>query len=98
VAFTRDGKFAAVATRRDCKDYINMLACRGWEAMGTFGADTIDLADLEWSPTDSNIAVWDSPLEYKVCNPIMLKIPFKLPPCQLPVLIKLTLLSILDRY
>lgn len=35
--------------------------------MGTFGADTIDLADLEWSPTDSNnIAVWDSPLEYKV--------------------------------
>ncbi|KAG0604314.1 hypothetical protein M758_10G161700 [Ceratodon purpureus] len=66
VAFTRDGKFAAVATRRDCKDYINMLACRGWEAMGTFGADTIDLTDLEWSPTDSNIAVWDSPLEYKV--------------------------------
>jgi hypothetical protein len=45
-----------------------MLACRGWEAMGTFGADTIDLADLEWSPTDSNIAVWDSPLEYKVCK------------------------------
>jgi len=66
VAFTRDGKFAAIATRRDCKDYINMLACRGWEAMGTFGADTVDLADLEWSPTDSNIAVWDSPLEYKV--------------------------------
>lgn len=66
VAFTKDGKFAAIATRRDCKDYINMLACRGWEPMGTFGADTVDLADLEWSPSDSNIAVWDSPLEYKV--------------------------------
>jgi hypothetical protein len=66
VAFTKDGMFAAIATRRDCKDYINMLSCRGWEAMGTFGADTVDLADLEWSPTDSNIAVWDSPLEYKV--------------------------------
>lgn len=34
VAFTKDGMFAAIATRRDCKDYINMLACRGWEAMG----------------------------------------------------------------
>lgn len=72
VSFTKDGKFAAIATRRDCKDYINLLSCRGWEAMGTFAADTIDLADLEWSPSpsDSNIAVWDSPLDYKV--PIIL--------------------------
>ncbi len=66
VSFTRDGKFVAIATRRDCKDYMNLLSCQGWEAMGTFAVDTSDLADLEWSPTDSTIAVWDSPLEYKV--------------------------------
>ena len=79
VAFTKDGMFAAIATRRDCKDYINMLACRGWEAMGTFGADTVDLADLEWSPTDSTIAVWDSPLEYKVLSAISICCLFSCP-------------------
>jgi hypothetical protein len=36
--------------------------------MGNFEVGTSDLADLEWSPTDSTIAVWDSPLEYKVLS------------------------------
>lgn len=66
VSFTQDGKFAAIATRRDCKDYVNLLSCHTWEVMGTFTVDTIDLADLEWSPNDSAIVVWDSPLDYKV--------------------------------
>ncbi|XP_056685880.1 uncharacterized protein [Spinacia oleracea] len=66
VSFTRDGKFAAVCTRRDCKDYINLLSCDSWEIMGVFAVDTLDLADVEWSPDDSSIIVWDSLLEYKV--------------------------------
>ncbi|OIV90622.1 hypothetical protein TanjilG_01703 [Lupinus angustifolius] len=66
VSFTRDGKFAAICTRRDCKDYINLLSCHTWEIMGTFAVDTVDLADIEWSPDDSAIVIWDSPLEYKV--------------------------------
>ncbi|KAK1274391.1 hypothetical protein QJS04_geneDACA012497 [Acorus gramineus] len=66
VSFTRDGKFAAVCTRRDCKEYVNLLSCQNWEIMGVFAVDTIDLADLEWSPDDSAIVIWDSPLEYKV--------------------------------
>lgn len=66
VSFTRDGKFAAVCTRRDCKDYINLLSCDSWEIMGVFAVDTLDLADIEWSPDDSAIVVWDSILEYKV--------------------------------
>nr|AGT21477.1 WD40 repeat-like superfamily protein [Tarenaya spinosa] len=66
VAFTRDGKFAAVCIRRDCKDYVNLLSCQSWQIMGSFAVDTVDLADLEWSPDDSSIIVWDSPLEYKV--------------------------------
>lgn len=75
VSFTKDGKYIAIGTRRDCRDYIHLLACQGWEAVGNFEASTSDLADLEWSPTDSTIAVWDSPLEYKVlllsCDSIM---------------------------
>ncbi|XXG77916.1 hypothetical protein AAC387_Pa08g1969 [Persea americana] len=66
VSFTKDGKFAAICTRRDCKDYINLLSCHSWEIMGVFAVDTIDLADIEWSPDDSAIVIWDSPLEYKV--------------------------------
>ncbi|KAF3336298.1 WD repeat-containing protein WRAP73 [Carex littledalei] len=66
VSFTRDGKFAAVCTRRDCKDYVNLLSCHSWEVMGTFAVDTVDLAGVEWGPDDSSIVVWDSLLEYKV--------------------------------
>lgn len=66
VSFTKDGKFAAICTRRDCKDYINLLSCHTWEIMGVFSVDTIDLADIEWSPDDTAIVVWDSLLEYKV--------------------------------
>ena len=36
--------------------------------MGVFAVDTLDLADIEWSPDDSFIVIWDSSLEYKVCN------------------------------
>ncbi|KAF6137627.1 hypothetical protein GIB67_036210 [Kingdonia uniflora] len=34
--------------------------------MGVFAVDTFDLADIEWSPDDSAIVIWDSPLDYKV--------------------------------
>jgi hypothetical protein len=66
VSFTRDGKFAAVCTRRDCKDYVNLLSCHSWEVMGTFAVDTLDLSGVEWAPDDSSIVVWDSLLDYKV--------------------------------
>ncbi|CAD6204498.1 unnamed protein product [Miscanthus lutarioriparius] len=65
VSFTKDGKFAAICTRRDCKDYINLLSCDSWEIMTVFAVDTVDLAGVEWSPDDSCIVVWDSLLEYK---------------------------------
>ncbi|KAG5616544.1 hypothetical protein H5410_016368 [Solanum commersonii] len=66
VSFTKDGKFAAICTRRDCKDYVNLLSCHTWEIMGVFAVDTLDLADVQWSADDSAIVIWDSPLEYKV--------------------------------
>ncbi|CAN0916024.1 WD repeat-containing protein WRAP73 [Linum grandiflorum] len=66
VSFTKDGQFAAICTRRDCKDYVNLLSCQTWEIMGSFAVDTVDLADIGYSPDDSAIVIWDSPLEYKV--------------------------------
>lgn len=72
VSFTKDGKFAAICTRRDCKDYVNLLSCHTWEIIGGFAVDTLDLADTEWSPDDSAIVIWDSPLEYKVRTSFLL--------------------------
>lgn len=72
VSFTKDGKFAAVCTRRDCKDYVNLLSCHTWEIISVFAVDTLDLADIQWSPDDSAIVIWDSPLEYKVFHCILL--------------------------
>lgn len=66
VSFTKDGKFAAVCTRRDCKDYVNLLSCHTWEIISVFAVDTLDLADIQWSPDDSAIVIWDSSLEYKI--------------------------------
>ncbi|KAK4786807.1 hypothetical protein SAY86_010640 [Trapa natans] len=66
LSFTRDGKYAAICTRHDCKDYVNLLSCHNWEIMGSFYVDTLDLADIVWSPDDSAIVIWDTPLEYKV--------------------------------
>ncbi|KAG9149858.1 hypothetical protein Leryth_022098 [Lithospermum erythrorhizon] len=66
VSFTKDGKFAAICTRRDCKDYVNLISCHTWEIVSVFAVDTIDVADIQWSPDDSAIVIWDSILEYKV--------------------------------
>nr|GEU63502.1 hypothetical protein [Tanacetum cinerariifolium] len=66
VSLTKDGSFAAICTKRDCKDYVNLISCHSWEIMGVFAVDTLDLADVEWSPNDSTIVLWDSPLEYKI--------------------------------
>ena len=60
VSFTKDGKYAAICTRRDCKDYANLLSCHAWEIMGVFAVDTLDLADIECSPDDNAIVIWDS--------------------------------------
>ena len=78
VSFTKDGKFAAICTRRDCKDYVNLLSCHSWEIMSVFAVDTVDLAGVEWSPDDSAIVVWDSLLEYKVHLFIVLPLLFYL--------------------
>lgn len=66
VSFTKDGKYAAICTRRDCKDYVNLVSCHTWEIISVFAVDTLDLADIQWSPDDTAIVIWDSPLEYKV--------------------------------
>ena len=66
MAFSHDGRFLAVASRRDCKDAVCVYSTATWEQVCRFHTDTNDLADLYWSPDDAAILVKDDPLEYKL--------------------------------
>ena len=64
--FSKDGKFMALAERRECKDYISIFDCSSWQLCRHFPVDTNDLAGLMWSPDGRVLCVWDSVLEYMV--------------------------------
>ncbi|XP_026966234.1 WD repeat-containing protein WRAP73 isoform X7 [Sagmatias obliquidens] len=66
ITFTRDGRYLALAERRDCKDYVSILVCSDWQLLRHFDTDTQDLAGIEWAPNGCVLAVWDSCLEYKI--------------------------------
>ena len=66
LAFSKNGQYMAVAERRNCKDFVMIFICDGWEVLSHFAVDTQDLAELSFSPNNCMIAIWDSKLEYKV--------------------------------
>uniref|UniRef100_A0A8D0BQ76 WD repeat containing, antisense to TP73 n=1 Tax=Salvator merianae TaxID=96440 RepID=A0A8D0BQ76_SALMN len=66
ISFTKDGRYMALAERRDCKDYISFFVCSDWQLLRHFDTETQDLAGIEWAPNGCVLAVWDSCLEYKV--------------------------------
>ncbi|XP_077167214.1 WD repeat-containing protein WRAP73 isoform X2 [Paroedura picta] len=65
-AFTKDGRYMALAERRDCKDYISLFVCSDWQLLRHFDTETQDIAGIEWAPNGCVLAVWDSCLEYKI--------------------------------
>uniref|UniRef100_A0A8C5H084 WD repeat containing, antisense to TP73 n=1 Tax=Gouania willdenowi TaxID=441366 RepID=A0A8C5H084_GOUWI len=66
VDFSKDGRYMALAERRDCKDHVSVFVCNDWHLFRHFETETQDLAGLQWSPNGCVLAVWDSCLEYKV--------------------------------
>uniref|UniRef100_A0AAY4CTU6 WD repeat containing, antisense to TP73 n=1 Tax=Denticeps clupeoides TaxID=299321 RepID=A0AAY4CTU6_9TELE len=64
--FSADGRYMALAERRECKDYISVFVCDDWHLLRHFETETQDLAGVEWSPNGCVLAVWDTCLEYKV--------------------------------
>ncbi|XP_005545038.1 WD repeat-containing protein WRAP73 isoform X5 [Macaca fascicularis] len=66
ITFTRDGRYMALAERRDCKDYVSIFVCSDWQLLRHFDTDTQDLTGIEWAPNGCVLAVWDSCLEYKI--------------------------------
>ncbi|XP_014739407.1 PREDICTED: WD repeat-containing protein WRAP73 isoform X1 [Sturnus vulgaris] len=66
MAFTKDGRYMAVAERRDCKDFISIFVCNNWQLLRHFDTETQDLFGIEWAPNGCVLAAWDTCLEYKV--------------------------------
>uniref|UniRef100_A0A8C5XSD7 WD repeat containing, antisense to TP73 n=1 Tax=Microcebus murinus TaxID=30608 RepID=A0A8C5XSD7_MICMU len=46
ITFTRDGRYMALAERRDCKDYVSVFVCSDWQLLRHFDTDTQDLAGI----------------------------------------------------
>lgn len=66
IAFTKDGRYMAVAERRDCKDFVSLFVCSNWQLLRHFDTETQDLFGIEWAPNGCILAVWDTCLEYKI--------------------------------
>ncbi|XP_033103905.1 WD repeat-containing protein WRAP73-like [Anneissia japonica] len=66
IDFSRDGKYMALAERRDGQDFISIFAANTWHLVKHFESNTRDLQGVEWSPDGRVLCVWDSILEYKV--------------------------------
>uniref|UniRef100_A0A8C3WZK5 WD repeat containing, antisense to TP73 n=1 Tax=Catagonus wagneri TaxID=51154 RepID=A0A8C3WZK5_9CETA len=66
LTFTRDGRYLALAERRDCSDHVSIFVCSNWQLLRHFETDTQDLAGIEWAPNGCVLAAWDTCLEYKI--------------------------------
>lgn len=64
--FSADGKFLALAERRDCKDSISLFDCNTWQLIKHFSVETEDLSGILWSPDSRMLCIWESCLQYKV--------------------------------
>lgn len=64
--FSPDGRYMALAERRDCKDVVSVFDCSNWQLVQHFPVATQDLAGLKWSPDGCALAMWDCVLDYKV--------------------------------
>lgn len=66
VDFTADGRYLAVAERRDCKDYVSIFDAISWQLVKHVDPETDDLAGVQWSPSARVLCIWESCLTYKV--------------------------------
>ncbi|XP_061423936.1 WD repeat-containing protein WRAP73 [Lethenteron reissneri] len=66
VDFTRNGRFMALAECRDGTDCVSIFSCGDWQLRQHFKVETEDLEGLAWSPSGSELCVWDSALQYGV--------------------------------
>jgi len=62
----RDGKYNAVVERRECRDCLNIFTGSDWQLVRHSVLETEDCAGALWAPHRDCIALWDSPLYYRL--------------------------------
>ncbi|KAJ2127729.1 hypothetical protein GGF48_003156 [Coemansia sp. RSA 921] len=66
VSFHPDGEFAAVAQRRDLRDYIGVYSTQDWRLVRELALDTADVQGMRWSPDGLHIVAWDTSASFVV--------------------------------
>ncbi|TDL28690.1 WD repeat-containing protein 8 [Rickenella mellea] len=67
-AFRKDGRYFVMAERHKSKDTVGVYdAHDSYKLVRHFSVPTSSLASLAISPTGNHLAVWEGPLEYKLC-------------------------------
>ena len=66
IDFSPDGKFCCIAHRIECRDSIGIYSTQNWGKALEFPTNTMDLADIKYSPDGSAIAVIDTELNYTI--------------------------------
>ena len=67
LAYTRDGRFAAVLQRKSCKDTLGIFSVEeDWKPVRHFDVATQDSAAVSWSPSNEALCIIDTPLTYLV--------------------------------
>ncbi|KAL6299160.1 Quino protein amine dehydrogenase [Sparassis latifolia] len=67
-AFRADGRYFALAERHKSRDTLGVYdASASYRLVRHFALPTSSLAGLALSPTGNTIAVWEGPLEFKLC-------------------------------
>jgi len=62
LAFSPDGRYMALAERRDCKDALSIFDLASWSLVKHFASSTRELGGVRWKPTSGEhvLVVWES--------------------------------------
>ncbi|KAI5122576.1 hypothetical protein M0805_004793 [Coniferiporia weirii] len=67
-AFRRDGRYFILAERHRSKDMLGVYdASDSYKQARHYAVPTSSLASLAISPTGKHVAIWEGPLEFKLC-------------------------------
>ncbi|XP_062821694.1 WD repeat-containing protein WRAP73 isoform X2 [Anolis carolinensis] len=89
IAFTKDGRYMALAERRDCKDYVSLFVCSDWQLLrykvllysldgrllSTYSAYnwSLGVKSIAWSPSSQFLAIGSFDEKVRILNHVTWK-------------------------
>ncbi|XP_040507062.1 WD repeat-containing protein WRAP73 isoform X4 [Gallus gallus] len=89
IAFTKDGRYMAVAERRDCKDFVSLFVCSNWQLLrykillysldgrllSTYQAYewSLGIKSIAWSPSSQFLAIGSYDEKVRILNHVTWK-------------------------